>query len=94
LGGRDLERLEQTRVKLDGRYQHVLAPFVLKDADSTADWVKGLATEHGLLNGVFHSAGTELIRPVRLTKQEHLDETFQSSVFAAPRLNDHFVRHE
>jgi NAD(P)-dependent dehydrogenase (short-subunit alcohol dehydrogenase family) len=83
LGGRDLERLEQTRAKLDCRSLHVLAPFALKDADSTAHWVKGLATEHGLLNGVFHSAGTELIRPVRLTKQEHLDETFQSSVFAA-----------
>ena len=83
LGGRDLERLEQTRARLDTRTEHILAPFDFTDADAAAEWVKGLAAEHGLLNGVFHSAGTELIRPVRLTKQEHLNTLFQASVFGA-----------
>ncbi len=83
LGGRDLTRLEQTLSQLDSRAPHVLVPHTLTDADTTADWVMSLTSEHGMLHGVFHSAGAELIRPMRLTKQENIDKTFQSSIFAA-----------
>ena len=37
----------------------------------------------GSLNGVFHSAGVEMIRPVRMIKQAQLDEVLGSSFFAA-----------
>jgi len=80
--GRDGERLQHVLSGLAGS-GHVAASSVLTDADSTADWVKALVAEHGPLDGVFHAAGIELIRPVRLTKQAQLDEVLGSSLFAA-----------
>ena len=83
LSGRDADKLSATLAMMDSRETHILGTQVLTDADQTADWVKGLSQIHGALNGIFHSAGSELIRPVRLTKQEQLNEVFGSSVFAA-----------
>ena len=83
LGGRDVLRLEETRAQLDNRGPHALEPHDFSNADAAADWVKELVSKYGPLNGVFHSAGTEMIRPVRLTKQEHLELAFQAGLYAA-----------
>lgn len=80
--GRDAARLQGVLAGLAGS-GHVAAQASLTDADTTADWVKTLVTEHGQLDGVFHAAGIELIRPVRLTKQAQLNEIMSSSLFAA-----------
>ncbi|WP_334025909.1 SDR family NAD(P)-dependent oxidoreductase [Burkholderia gladioli] len=81
-GGRDAERLAATLDALPGS-DHVAAAHALDDADVCADWVAQLAELHGPLRGVFHAAGTELIRPARMTRQAQLDETFGASLFAA-----------
>ncbi|GAB7536249.1 SDR family NAD(P)-dependent oxidoreductase [Burkholderia sp. 3C] len=81
-GGRDAERLAATLAALAGD-GHAADARALDDADATADWVAQLAEQHGGLTGVFHAAGTELIRPARMTKQAQLDETFGGSLFAA-----------
>jgi len=81
LNGRDEARLAQTQLMLDG-VDHALAPLPLVDADGTAQWLKSLASSNGAFDGVFHAAGVAIIRPVRLTKQEHLDEVFGSSLMA------------
>ncbi|WP_186258262.1 SDR family NAD(P)-dependent oxidoreductase [Burkholderia gladioli] len=81
-GGRDAERLAATLDALPGS-DHVAAAHALDDADVCADWVAQLAELHGPLHGVFHAAGTELIRPARMTRQAQLDETFGASLFAA-----------
>lgn len=80
--GRDAERLQGLLASLPGT-GHVAAQASLADADTTADWVKGLVTEHGTLDGVFHAAGIELIRAARLTKQAQINEVMASSLFAA-----------
>jgi NAD(P)-dependent dehydrogenase (short-subunit alcohol dehydrogenase family) len=80
--GRDAERLERVRAGLHGE-GHIASPATLSDADTAAAWIRDLVTEHGPLDGIFHSAGTELIRPVRLTKQAQIDEVMGSSLFAA-----------
>jgi NAD(P)-dependent dehydrogenase (short-subunit alcohol dehydrogenase family) len=80
--GRDMERLNGLLAGLPGA-GHVAAQASLTDADATADWVKGLVTEHGALDGVFHAAGIELIRPVRLTKQAQINEVMAGSLFGA-----------
>jgi len=80
--GRDENRLETVRTELSGQ-GHMAAAFALQDADATADWLKTLAGEHGAFDGIFHAAGIELIRPVRLTKQQQLEEILGSSLFAA-----------
>lgn len=80
--GRDQAQLSALIAGLPGR-GHAAAPFELRDADETADWIKSCASEHGAFDGIFHAAGIELIRPVRLTKQEQLDKVLSSSLFAA-----------
>ena len=83
ISGRDLTKLELALASLDQRAEHLLEPQALVNADDTADWIKSLSQKYGPLNGIFHSAGSELIRPVRLTKQEQLNEVFSTSVFAS-----------
>jgi len=81
LNGRDQERLQVTLQMLDGE-GHALAPATLADADGAADWLNSLATTHGAFDGIFHAAGVALIRPVRMTRQAHLDEIFGASLMA------------
>lgn len=80
--GRDTERLQGLLADLAGT-GHLTAQANLSDADATAEWIKGLVTEHGPLHGVFHAAGIEMIRAARLTKQAHVEEVMASSLFAA-----------
>lgn len=81
-GGRDSARLQEALSHFAGA-GHIASTLDLTDADQSADWVKQLVTEHGPLNGVFHAAGTELIRPIRLSRQAHIDEVMGASLFAA-----------
>lgn len=81
--GRDEARLQNTLSMLSPGVTHAISLHTLTDADQTADWIKGLVDVHGPLAGVFHAAGIELIRPVRMTKQAHLNDVFSSSTYAA-----------
>lgn len=80
--GRDTARLQETVDGLAGA-GHVASAAALLDADQSADWVKQLVGAHGPLSGVFHAAGVELIRPIRMSKQAHIDEVMGASLFAA-----------
>ena len=83
--GRHAERLQEALLSWPGQ-GHVTCIQDLSDADTTADWVKGVAQEHGPLNGIFHAAGTELLRPIRMSKQAQFNEAFGSAFFAAAGL--------
>ncbi len=83
VNGRDEARLQNTLSMLAPVSAHAISAQALINADQTSDWVKGLVDQHGPLTGVFHAAGVELIRPVRLTKQAHLNDVFGSSLYAA-----------
>jgi NAD(P)-dependent dehydrogenase (short-subunit alcohol dehydrogenase family) len=80
--GRDEARLNATLNDLQGS-GHAATVASLADADQTAEWVSHLAETYGTFAGVFHAAGVELIRPAKLTRQEHLDHVFGSSLYAA-----------
>ena len=82
INGRNEERLELTRQMLDGD-GHALAVATLSDADGVADWLKHLALTQGPFDGIFHASGVVMIKPMRLTKQSHLDEVFGSSLMAS-----------
>lgn len=82
LNGRDEVRLNETLSALRGS-GHIVVPAALDGADQASDLVKQIIENSGSLNGMFHSAGIEMIRPVRLTKQAHLSEILGSSLFAA-----------
>lgn len=80
--GRDEERLDITRKQLAGE-DHVMVAAALQDADQTFRIVKGIAAAHGILHGIFHSAGTYLAMPAKSTRQKHIDEIFAAGVMAA-----------
>ncbi|WP_369973906.1 SDR family NAD(P)-dependent oxidoreductase [Pelomonas sp. KK5] len=83
--GRNVERLQAARSSWPGQ-GHVACIQELGDADATAEWTKAVAQEHGSLNGIFHAAGTELLRPIRMSKQAQFNEAFGSAFFAAAGL--------
>ena len=80
--GRNELRLQAAMADLPG-HGHTAICYQLQDADATADWLKALAGDHGAYDGIFHAAGAELIRPIRLTKQQQIGEVMGSSLFAA-----------
>lgn len=82
IAGRDSVRLDECLVELSGS-GHLKSICAFDDADCVYDWVKLLVEKVGPLDGIFHCAGIELIRPVRLTKQAQLSDVFGSSLFAA-----------
>jgi NAD(P)-dependent dehydrogenase (short-subunit alcohol dehydrogenase family) len=64
LAGRDRERLEETRDALEGE-GHAVEPYDLNALDGIAPWVKGIASRHGQLHGLVHSAGVYGLTPLR-----------------------------
>jgi NAD(P)-dependent dehydrogenase (short-subunit alcohol dehydrogenase family) len=82
LMGRDQCRLDQTLRLLEGD-GHATCSAALVDADQTAELVRAMVSEHGMLHGVFHAAGSYLAMPARLTKQRHIDSLFAAAVWGA-----------
>lgn len=82
INGRDEARLNATLAELSGA-DHIVSVSALENADQSNDWLKSVLEQTGPLNGVFHCAGIELIRPLRLIKQSQLDSVLGSSLFAA-----------
>lgn len=82
LAGRDVLRLEEVKDGLLGS-GHEISRIDLVDIDGVADWLKKIAEHNGPLSGIFHAAGVEMVRPIRMMKQEHLNEIFRSSIYAA-----------
>lgn len=82
LTGRDEKRLAAAHALLngEGHEAHVL------DLAGGADIPQFLnrITEGGKpLSGLFHAAGVELVRPVKLTKAKQIDDVFSSSINSA-----------
>lgn len=82
LVGRSTERLAATAASLAGE-GHSAHPVDMSDAEVAADAVQAIAREHGVFSGIFHSAGTALILPIRVTKNRHLDDVFAAGVRGA-----------
>lgn len=83
VSGRDIARLHETLSLLEGS-NHLACEAVFSDADGVAEWLKKLVSSLGVqLSGVFHAAGQEVIRPITLTKDQHIDELFGPALKAA-----------
>jgi len=81
ISGRDVERLDHTLQALDGA-GHVAAPLVLDGGDHIVDFMKQASASEPF-TGLFHAAGIELLRPVKLSKAQQFDDVFESSVKTA-----------
>jgi NAD(P)-dependent dehydrogenase (short-subunit alcohol dehydrogenase family) len=82
LTGRDAGKLDRTASALTGD-GHVAVAAEFADADQVAELVKGIAKDHGALDGIFHSAGAYMAMPARMTKQRQIESMFQASVWGA-----------
>jgi NAD(P)-dependent dehydrogenase (short-subunit alcohol dehydrogenase family) len=82
LNGRDGDRLDSAVSGLAGE-GHSALPGSLEDADQTAELVRTSAAAHGPYTGIFHCAGREFVRPMRMTKRQQLDELFAAATFGA-----------
>lgn len=82
LVGRSEDRLAATLASLAGE-GHTSHSVDMSDAEVAADAVGAIARQGGAFHGIFHSAGTALILPARVTKNRHLDDVFAAGVRGA-----------
>jgi NAD(P)-dependent dehydrogenase (short-subunit alcohol dehydrogenase family) len=75
LTGRDEGRLAETLSELQpGDHSAHSADFT--DAEIAADAVQKIAAERGPFDGMFYSAGSTMVLPIKLLKNKHLDQVF------------------
>lgn len=77
--GRSKERLEAVQSGLAGK-DHAVRAADLSGSDEIAAWLRGVFDEEGPIDGVFHSAGIGLVRPIKITKAAQIDEVMAASV--------------
>ena len=80
--GRDEARLNATVSDLPGQ-DHRQFVAHLDDPDQVAEVISATAIELGGLDGIFHSAGNELVLPARMTKARQIENVFGASVLGA-----------
>lgn len=82
LTGRDLPRLSQTLTALPGD-EHLAREFDLDGSDDITEFLKTITAGERPLSGLFHAAGMELVRAVKLSKAEQVEQVFSSSIHSA-----------
>jgi NAD(P)-dependent dehydrogenase (short-subunit alcohol dehydrogenase family) len=85
LTGRDVGRLETTRLLLSDRGHHV-APFDLQKADEIGGWMRESTREFGPLRGFVHCAGVFQLRPVQFLTGASWRDVFYPNAEAAWQL--------
>lgn len=85
LVGRDHSRLQETISQLVG-CNHRVEVFDLLHTSAICSWMKNLAAELGPWDGLVHSAGILVTRPLRYLDCDTFDETMQINVAAAVQL--------
>ena len=85
--GRKEEKLKDVITNLKDPYNHSYILSDLSSDDSAYNTIKSLNTEFLPLDGIFHAAGSELVKPINITKTKDLNFVFNSSVGAALSLS-------
>ena len=82
LSGRDEDRLAAVLHTMDGD-GHIIVPGDVGDHSNVGIIVSKSVKENGPLNGFIHSAGIELVLPLKLMTSEHYNRIYSVNVFAA-----------
>ncbi len=85
LVARDPVRLEATRAALAGG-PHVVEAFDLSNPDGIPVWIRELATRHGVLHGLVHSAGILTTKPLRMQSASDWELAMRINVSAGAAL--------
>ena len=80
--GRDQPRLAATLSELAGA-GHLARELELDGGDGIAEFLKEVTTGQQPLSGLFHAAGVELVRPMKLSKAQQTEQVFASSIHSA-----------
>jgi NAD(P)-dependent dehydrogenase (short-subunit alcohol dehydrogenase family) len=78
--GRDEDKLTEVLTSLPGKL-HSYEAVDLSEDGSADEAIKSIAAQHGPIDGLFHSAGSSLVSPIRMTKQRQIDDLFGAAVF-------------
>lgn len=91
--GRDAERLMEVRNRIKGASisSPVFESFSFGDSDETFSRLKELSDRTGPIDGCFHSAGVELLKPLKLTGSNDIERVFGSCVNSAFALGRAFT---
>jgi NAD(P)-dependent dehydrogenase (short-subunit alcohol dehydrogenase family) len=89
--GRNRERLEQCAAAMAGD-SHLLEEFDLTRIEEIADWLGKVAPAVGGLDGIVHSAGVSLVKPLRVLSIKALREIMSINLEAAFMLARGFRR--
>jgi NAD(P)-dependent dehydrogenase (short-subunit alcohol dehydrogenase family) len=82
LVGRNRERLEQTLARLFGQ-GHRIEPFDIDRSEDIPQWVRGIAAETGPLKVLVHSAGRQVISPLRFVTHKAADGLLRTNLHSA-----------
>lgn len=82
LSGRDKERLAAVLETMEGD-GHIIVPADVSDHSNVGIIVSKSVKDNGPIDGFIHSAGVELVLPLKLMKSEHYYRIFSVNVFAA-----------
>ena len=81
--GRNHTKLQNLLEGLVNSEDHSTIICDLNVADSAFDAITTLNRNLLPIDGIFHAAGSELIKPINLIKQKDVNEVFSSSIFSA-----------
>lgn len=82
LVGRNSEQLEKTHFLLEGS-AHLVQTFDLSATDDIPRWMKEISSETGPLNGLVHSAGIQITKPLRILTSSDIDGVMRINVNAS-----------
>lgn len=83
--GRDESRLAETVEHLPG-LGHGLEVIDLLSTGSVVDWMKEVAARHGPINGVVHSAGVLVTKPLRMISETDWERSWKLNVMVGANL--------
>lgn len=83
LCGRNIDRLSETKAQLKNPHKHNVESFDLISTEQVALNLELLVKKYGVFDGVFHSAGTSMLKPVKLITDKDVDGILGPSLYAA-----------
>ena len=81
--GRSETNLNNVFLELSKRQKHKFIVSDLSLEDAAYKTLNSIESEFLPLDGIFHASGSELIKPIQLTKTKDLDYVLSSSLFPA-----------
>jgi len=82
LVARSKEKLDQVARTLEGT-GHRVEPFDLSLSDEIPDWLNGVAKVGAPLDGIVHSAGIDLLQPIKLWNTKQTDTLMRINLYAS-----------